>query len=78
MLGQPVFSSDIYALGIIAIQAVTGTPAQLLKPLTHEIVWRNYAQVSDRCAAILDKMVRYQISERYSSAAEVLQDIQHL
>jgi serine/threonine protein kinase len=78
MLGQPVFSSDIYALGIIAIQAITGTPAQLLKPLTHEIVWRNYAQVRDRCAAILDKMVRYHVSERYSSAAEVLQDIQHL
>lgn len=78
MLGQPVFSSDIYALGIIAIQAITGTPPQLLKPLTHEIVWPNYAQVSDRCAAILDKMVRYHVSERYSSAAEVLQDIQHL
>lgn len=80
MLGQPVFSSDIYALGVVTIQAVTGkAPTQLLKePLTHEILWRHYAQVSDRLAVILDKMVRYQVTERYNSAAEVLQAIGHL
>ncbi len=80
MMGQPVFSSDIYSLGIIAIQAVTAkTPIQLPKNMqTLEISWREYAQVSDRLAAILDKMISYQATERYASAAAALQELQHL
>ena len=54
-------------------------PTQLQKDAKiREIIWRNYAQVSDRLADILDKMVRYHPSERYQSAAEVLQVLQHL
>lgn len=46
--GQPKLSSDIYAVGTIGIQALTGIqPIQLPKnPDTGEFIWRNYAQVS--------------------------------
>lgn len=78
--GQPKFNSDIYALGITAIQALTGQVADQLPtdPQTAEIVWRNYASVSDRLANVLDQMVRHHHSARYQSAAEVLQALKDL
>ncbi|WP_193199269.1 serine/threonine-protein kinase [Nostoc sp. MG11] len=76
----PNLSSDIYAVGIIAIQALTGiNPAvdggQRLprNPDTGEIDWRNQAQVSPELAGIIDKMVRYDFRQRYSTAESVLQ-----
>ncbi|MDH6084606.1 CHASE2 domain-containing serine/threonine-protein kinase [Umezakia ovalisporum] len=78
--GHPRLSSDIYALGILAIQAITGIPPQQLKsdPHTGNIVWRESAKVNDKLAEILDKMVRYHFSDRYQTAADVIQDLNHL
>ena len=80
LLGQPVLNSDIYALGMIGIQALVGVPAvQIPKDLeTREIIWRDRVQVSDKLAAILDKMVAYRHQERYQSAMEVSQDLQQI
>lgn len=77
--GHPNFCSDIYSAGIIGIQCLTGvSPNQLPKDANGEIVWRDRAQVSDKLANILDKMVRYHFRERYQSAAEVLQALNTL
>ena len=48
-MGQPCFASDIYALGITAIQALTGIlPSQLQKEShTGEIIWRQHTRVSN-------------------------------
>ncbi|MBW4616197.1 MAG: protein kinase [Desmonostoc vinosum HA7617-LM4] len=77
--GQPTFCSDIYAVGMIAIQALTGLNPALGELTTHpqtgEIVWRDRAQVSPKLANIIDKMVRYDYRQRYQSADEVLQAI---
>ncbi|MCC5608580.1 CHASE2 domain-containing serine/threonine-protein kinase [Nostoc sp. CHAB 5834] len=75
--GHPRLCSDIYALGMIAIQAITGIPPQDLHPdpETGNIMWRQTVQVSEELAAILDKMVCYHFSDRYQSAAAVLQDL---
>lgn len=73
--GQPNFSSDIYAVGIIAIQALTGILADQL-PIdgsSGEVVWRDRVQVSDRFANILTKMVRSNYRDRFQSATQVLQ-----
>ncbi len=74
-IGNPEFNSDIYALGITAIQALTGIlPKQLPKnPETHEVVWRDLVQVKPQLADILDKMVRYDSCKRYQSVNEVSQ-----
>ncbi|MBW4626070.1 MAG: protein kinase [Brasilonema octagenarum HA4186-MV1] len=76
--GKPQFSSDIYELGILCIQALTGVhPRELSRdPNTAEISWHSQANVSPELARILDKMVRYDFSQRYQSATEVLQDLQ--
>ncbi|MBR8838218.1 MAG: CHASE2 domain-containing protein [Stigonema ocellatum SAG 48.90 = DSM 106950] len=79
-VGHPRLSSDIYALGMIAIQAITGISPQELQPNadTGTVVWRPWAQVSVELAGILDKMVRYHFSDRYPSAAAVLQDLNQI
>lgn len=76
--GHPRLCSDIYALGMIGIQAITGIPPQELHPdpETGNVMWRQTVQVSEELAVILDKMVCYHFSDRYQSAASVLQDLQ--
>ncbi|BAY27616.1 serine/threonine protein kinase [Calothrix sp. NIES-2100] len=77
--GNPVIGSDIYAVGILGIQALTGIQAQQLpKDVNHEIVWRDQAQVHKELASILDRMVRYDFRQRYESAEKVLQALQQL
>ncbi len=73
--GKPRPNSDIYSLGIIAIQALTGVPAAELPedPNTGELLWQHLASVNDRLASVLTKMVRYHFKDRYQSATEALQ-----
>lgn len=75
--GKPRANSDIYALGIIGIQAVTGLTLDQLQDdqETGEVIWQPWAQVSDELAAILTRMVRYYFRERYQTTLEVLQDL---
>ena len=73
--GNPRFSSDIYAVGIVAIQALTGIHPRRLKEdaQTGEIIWQDEAkQVSPELAAIIEQMVCYDFRARYSTAAEAL------
>jgi serine/threonine-protein kinase len=78
--GRARLNSDIYALGMIGIQALTGlNPRQLLEDSdTYEITWQHNAQVSAELASVLNKMVCYHFKERYQSATEVLQALQPL
>jgi tetratricopeptide (TPR) repeat protein len=78
--GNPRLSSDIYAVGILGIQALTGClPTQLpTDPDTGEISWRNQASISPELANVLDKMVRYDFRQRYQSATEALQALKDL
>ncbi len=75
--GKPKLCSDIYAVGMIGIQALTGQPPHTLPedPQTGEVIWRNRAQVSNNLGNILDKMVRDHFSQRYQNAGEALQAI---
>jgi serine/threonine protein kinase len=78
--GHPSFNSDIYALGMIGIQALTGIPTHHL-PLSSEtgdVNWRHLANASDDFARIVEKMVRFHFAARYQSAAEVIEDLKPL
>ena len=77
--GRPIFSSDIYSLGLVGIQALTGiNPHHLAVDQDGEYLWQQNVQISEQLAFILSKMVRLRASERYQSAAEVLESIQKL
>lgn len=81
-IGHPGFYSDIYALGIIAIQALTGKhPKEFTTDDRGEIIWRNWLDRQNYqplLLNVLDKMVRYRYQERYASAESVLSDLQQL
>ncbi|MGD1913717.1 MAG: protein kinase [Rivularia sp. (in: cyanobacteria)] len=75
-IGKTQINSDIYALGMIAIQALTGlTPLELKKhPSNNEVLWRSRnTAVSDYLAAVIGKMVRYNFQERFQGVTDVLQ-----
>ncbi|KAM3099505.1 CHASE2 domain-containing protein [Phormidesmis sp. 146-12] len=78
--GKPQPNSDVYAVGMMGIQALTGLPPSQLKedPDTKEITWQDKAQVSSGLANILSKMVRYDFRDRYQSALEAIQDLKKL
>ncbi|NJN08146.1 MAG: CHASE2 domain-containing protein [Richelia sp. RM1_1_1] len=89
--GFPKLNSDIYALGITGIQALTGVNPKNLQrnPDTDELVfqssldilpqhWRKIAPTSQELADILDKMVNFDYKKRYQSASEVLKNIENL
>lgn len=83
--GNPQYNSDIYAVGMIAIQALTGLEASELPKLqdptlsnTGEITWRNRAKVSPGLANIIDKMIHPYYSKRYPTTVDVLNDLRKL
>ncbi len=78
--GRPRPNSDIYALAMIGIQALTGlNPAELPEESdTGELIWQHQAQVSGGLATVLNKMAHYHFKDRYQSATEALQALQQL
>jgi serine/threonine-protein kinase len=87
--GQPHFSSDIYAIGMICLQALSGlnpphsedTHNKLSPDASGEFTCASFcdrASVSPGLAAILDKMVRYDYRQRYKTATAVLHDLERL
>jgi len=87
LVGKPYANSDIYAVGIMAIQMLTGIdPAKLQLNLeTNELNWQQiqtrYPSKSSLyrpLTAILRQMVRYNHQQRYRSAQEVLRALEPL
>jgi serine/threonine protein kinase len=74
---QPVYASDIYALGMTCIFLLTGKEpiSFTVDPRTCEVRWRVAVNVSDDMADIIDKMIRVPLADRYQSAVQVLQAI---
>jgi tetratricopeptide (TPR) repeat protein len=89
-MGRPRYNSDLYALGMTAIQALTSIhPNDFARDKdTDEVVWRDRVPehlLTDRnsknkfkaLAEIVDRMVKRNFTERYQTAAEVLEALKH-
>lgn len=86
--GQVSFSSDIYALGVIAIQALTGQPINspifihpsgdgLSNQPNETLDWRRHARnISQPLSDIIDKMVMIKHTKRYQKAQEALEALE--
>ncbi|MEM1253925.1 MAG: tetratricopeptide repeat protein [Cyanobacteria bacterium P01_H01_bin.21] len=81
LAGNPWFSSDIYAAGMICLQALTGVSPHLLKrdPRTSEVLWQSPdLDITEEFKAVLSRMVCYDYRDRYSTAADVLAELDTL
>lgn len=75
---QPRPNSDIYALGTIAIQALTGLHPAQLQTDSDKQKWHQPLQVNVQLVSVLNQMVRYHCKDRYQSATEALQALEYL
>ncbi|WP_309736551.1 tetratricopeptide repeat protein [Chamaesiphon sp. OTE_75_metabat_556] len=70
-MGYPTAASDIYAVGAIALQCLTGKlPSELFDEDALEFKWQHLCVVSDRWADLLAKMVAPRQIDRYPNAME--------
>lgn len=77
--GRPQYNSDIYAVGMIGIKALTGiAPHEIERDYDGELKWLDKADVSQALAQILTKMVRDNFQQRYQSATDVLAELDEL
>jgi serine/threonine protein kinase, bacterial len=77
--GRPVYSSDLYGLGMTAIYLLTGKMPQDLETNleTGQCIWQQWVPgLSAPFAAILDKAVQSQPKARFSTAQEMLEALQ--
>ena len=78
-VGQPVYATDLYSLGVTAIYLLTGKLPQELPtdPRTGMIIWQGSAPgVSPGLASVLDKAIQPHPRDRFSTAREMLNALQ--
>ena len=83
--GQSHFSSDLYALGILAIQALTGlapadlpTAKQISKSKSESIAWQGKVKVNPRLVKVINKTICPDPDGRYQRASNLLADLQRI
>jgi eukaryotic-like serine/threonine-protein kinase len=78
-MGYPKPASDIYAVGAIAIECLTGVyPHKLFDEHTDRLEWHHLCRVKPEVANVLDRMVEQDYHKRYADATEALSAIASL
>lgn len=79
MQGDLINSTDIYALGITTIEALTGIAARNIKSAKGKVQWPDDLQINPNLKNILEKMVEGDYRNRsYQEANQVLNDLNNL
>jgi serine/threonine protein kinase/Tfp pilus assembly protein PilF len=75
-MGYPTAASDIYAVGAIGLQCLTGKlPSELFDEDALEFKWQHLCVVSDRLRDTLTKMVAPRQIDRYPNAMDAISAI---
>ncbi|GAB4376721.1 MAG: hypothetical protein Kow00121_24330 [Elainellaceae cyanobacterium] len=77
--GRPIFSSDLFSLGLTAIYLLTGKHPQTLQtdPRSGEFIWRiGTPAVSSAFADIIDRAIQYHPRDRFATAEDMLTALQ--
>jgi eukaryotic-like serine/threonine-protein kinase len=78
-MGYPKPASDIYAVGAIAIQCLTGShPYSLFDNDTLQLEWQHLCKVNRDLATVIDLMIAPDYRQRYANATEALDAIKSL
>ncbi len=75
LAGRPMYTSDIYSLGLTAIYVLTGKMPEEIgsDPSTGDISWQPYAaNVSPQLVEVLNKAIQPSSRDRYTNAQEML------
>lgn len=73
--GRPIYSSDLYSLGLTAIFLLTGLAPHELEtdPRNGEIIWRSQGvNLDSELADVIDRAIRFHPRDRFSTAQEML------
>ena len=76
--GKPVFSSDLYSLGLTAVYMLTGKLPQALSDFaTGEIKWQEHVPgISQSFAAAINKAIENQYRDRFKTAREMIEAVE--
>jgi serine/threonine protein kinase, bacterial len=73
--GRPIYSSDLYSLGLTAIFLLTGLSPNELEtdPRNGEIIWRDQAvNLDPELGEVIDRAIRFHPRDRFATAPEML------
>ena len=77
--GRPTISCDLYALGMTAIEALTGCkPATFTREESGKLLWSGNLNLDRRLIKIIDKLIQLDLGQRYQSAEKVLNDLRRI
>lgn len=74
LASRPIYSSDIYALGVTCLYLLSGKPPAEFdyEFLTGEIRWQDHITVSEHFGNVLTKMLKVSPRDRFQSPKEIL------
>lgn len=72
--GKPKLCSDIYSLGMVAVQAFIGEIPSINDD-TNEVDWQSQRRATENIALFLNTMIHEKPIDRYSSAGRALEEV---
>lgn len=78
--GRPTLNSDLYALGMTTIEALTRVKPNTFSRdgKTGELLWQKNLNLERRLVKIINKMISLDLGKRYQSTEKVINDLQKI
>lgn len=79
-LGYPQLASDIYAVGVIGVIALSGLKPKQIKSesKSEEVLWQSKVKLGEKMTEFLNKMMYLDFQRRYQNATEALEALDEI